>query len=283
MLAVAQLAVASQIISFEASEGFTPGGAWPAGFSATTTGGGIAQVSTDSPTHGSQCIALSQNLGSGLINYYPNLPVPAGEKTVIQFDIRPGDYSPPDYFNFSGYGGLYIFDQDYYWIGGVNFELKDYDGYDPASADDFKITFFNSAQMEIVGIFIPGDYYRYTLIIDRITGTTTHSLDTLGGAPVASRSYTNSASIITWLYIGGTQAPGSCTYVDRLFFSSVSVADFIDPIGVDLLDYTVFVASWMSTPADPHWNPNCNLDDAGQSQDLIDLADLVIFCDNWLN
>ncbi|MCU0916043.1 MAG: aspartyl protease family protein [Planctomycetes bacterium] len=48
---------------------------------------------------------------------------------------------------------------------------------------------------------------------------------------------------------------------------------------VDLLDYAVFAAAWRTTPADPAWNPRCDL----FMDEVIDTRDLEAFMDSWLH
>ena len=48
---------------------------------------------------------------------------------------------------------------------------------------------------------------------------------------------------------------------------------------VDGLDYAVFAAAWRTTPADPAWNPRCDL----FIDEVIDARDLEAFMDSWLH
>ena len=52
---------------------------------------------------------------------------------------------------------------------------------------------------------------------------------------------------------------------------------------VNMKDFTVFSLSWMSQIGDGDFNADCNLDDSGASADVVDVADLMIFCGNWLD
>ena len=124
LFALVSVCTASPKIDFETSEGFTVGGVWPSGWSSSTTGG----ISTGYPSSGAQCLELLY-MGSGVsstVTYSPSLAVSTNQKTLIQFDIRPSAYNPPRYFNFSGYGGVYILDQNYSRIGGLIFDLQNY-------------------------------------------------------------------------------------------------------------------------------------------------------------
>lgn len=51
---------------------------------------------------------------------------------------------------------------------------------------------------------------------------------------------------------------------------------------VDFKDWSMFANCWLCDITDEKYNSKCNLDDNGNSQDLIDIADLIIFLDNWL-
>jgi hypothetical protein len=53
---------------------------------------------------------------------------------------------------------------------------------------------------------------------------------------------------------------------------------------INMDEFAVFSHAWLSQGGgnDPNWNPACNLDNTGNSADVIDLADFKIFCENWL-
>ena len=283
LLLAASYSAGGQTIDFEQAEGFNPGGAWPAGWSSSSSSGGVAQVSTLHPTSGIQCVEFGAGMsGSASISYYPGWVIPADTKMRVQFDIRASEYGPPDDFNFSGYGGIYIYDQDYYKLGGVVLALEDYDGYDPVQADDFKLKFMYGSQMPVVGTFVPGTYYRYTLKIDRIINQITQRMEVIGGGTVAQQTYTYSGSSIPLIYFAGSQTPSTPAYADRLAFGAYSPADFGGEAGVDLLDFSILAAAWGSSagpPADPAWNPACDLVPDG----VIDMADLIAFSEEWLS
>ena len=48
---------------------------------------------------------------------------------------------------------------------------------------------------------------------------------------------------------------------------------------VDGLDFAIFAAAWRTTPADPAWNPLCDL----FMDEVIDARDLEAFVDAWTN
>jgi len=265
---------AGQVIGFEVSEGFTVGGPMPSGWSASSSSGGAAGISTNYPVSGSQSLMAC----AGYVEYWPNYPVGTGGKVCIQIDIRPSDYNPPNEFNFSGYGGVYFYNQDYCWAGGLIFKLEDYDGYSPASADDFKITFLNNSSQELIGYFARGTYYRYTLTIDRSAGKCSSRLDVLGGGMVAERTYNNNVSSIPYIYFAGSQTPSTPVYYDQLVFYQIVPADFVYPPGVNMVDFAVLAEAWQSSTGQANWNGLCDLHQDGQ----IDFKDLGIFLNYWL-
>ena len=57
-------------------------------------------------------------------------------------------------------------------------------------------------------------------------------------------------------------------------------ADFKCPDGVDFVDFTVLANAWLSDSEQVNWNPRCDI--AKPQDNVIDIADLEIFCDNWL-
>ena len=148
-----------------------------------------------------------------------------------------------------------------------------------AEWDDFKIKFLNSSQSEHVGYFVPGTYYRYTVIIDRAANETTQKLEVIGGDTVAERTYNNSTSLIPQIHFSANQTSASTpSYVDRLVISQMSPADFAYPSGVDMIDFAVFASAWQSITDGPNWNAACDLVQDG----VIDSNDLNVFCENWL-
>ena len=59
-----------------------------------------------------------------------------------------------------------------------------------------------------------------------------------------------------------------------------AAGDFFAPFGVvDLADFGILAAAWQSVAGDANWNPLCNL---AAPDDVIDIADLAVFCENWL-
>ncbi len=57
-------------------------------------------------------------------------------------------------------------------------------------------------------------------------------------------------------------------------------ADLTGDWAVDFRDFAVLADAWGSTPADPEWNPDCDI--SAPADGVIDLKDLLILSDNWL-
>ncbi len=68
----------------------------------------------------------------------------------------------------------------------------------------------------------------------------------------------------------------------RLIWQEPVEGDFVGTYDVNQADFAVLAGAWQSSVGQPEYNPVCNLDDAGTSEGIIDLADLVIFCEHWL-
>jgi hypothetical protein len=56
--------------------------------------------------------------------------------------------------------------------------------------------------------------------------------------------------------------------------------DFDNSNDVDLKDFAIFAAAWLSQPGDADWNAACDI--SIPSDGVIDQIDLSVFCDNWL-
>ncbi len=58
--------------------------------------------------------------------------------------------------------------------------------------------------------------------------------------------------------------------------------DFSGDSFVNLADFAIFAAAWLTNDGDPGYNPACNLDTTAPSDNTIDIADWIIFCQYWL-
>ena len=59
--------------------------------------------------------------------------------------------------------------------------------------------------------------------------------------------------------------------------------DFNADGSVNLSDFDIFAVYWQSEINDANYNSKCNLDDDGSSQGRIDIADLRVLVENWLD
>ena len=57
--------------------------------------------------------------------------------------------------------------------------------------------------------------------------------------------------------------------------------DFAGDYSVNLIDFSVFAASWMSQSGDTNWNSRCDISNPNDS--IINTVDLAVFCENWLS
>ena len=76
---------------------------------------------------------------------------------------------------------------------------------------------------------------------------------------------------------------GRTLYLDEFVIQNLSAANPAANLdgegGIDMKDFAVLAAAWQSSKGDANWNPVCNL---AAPDDVIDLADLAVFFDNWL-
>jgi hypothetical protein len=70
-------------------------------------------------------------------------------------------------------------------------------------------------------------------------------------------------------------------YFDKIPNTDMTVSgDFEPDEDVDLHDFAVFAAAWLSDPGDSNWNPVCNISNPKDS--IVDYYDLRVFVSNWL-
>jgi hypothetical protein len=90
-------------------------------------------------------------------------------------------------------------------------------------------------------------------------------------------------------YMFEQQITGTGTsYDNELISGNKWEVDFIGAITgdwnrdniVNLADFATFASAWRSQPSGGTWNPKCDIN--GQSYNIIDILDLVIFAGNWL-
>ena len=78
-----------------------------------------------------------------------------------------------------------------------------------------------------------------------------------------------------WLWVACWNAPTDCG-------DDFNVLDYDDDGLVNMVEYALFASYWQTyQPTNSDWH-FCNLDTTGDSQYTIDLADLMLFMDDWL-
>ena len=63
-------------------------------------------------------------------------------------------------------------------------------------------------------------------------------------------------------------------------FTFAAFGSFDGDCDVDLCDFVIFSAAWLTQPEDSHWNPICDL--ALPTDKAVNLKDLALFCTYWL-
>ncbi len=81
-----------------------------------------------------------------------------------------------------------------------------------------------------------------------------------------------------YIYIGA--ADGDIFYDDIVIQMPRTLSDFDGNKMVDLSDFAVMAAAWLSDPCDPRWNSVCDISDP--PDDIIDLLDVFVFAEQWL-
>jgi hypothetical protein len=135
----------------------------------------------------------------------------------------------------------------------------------------------------ILGTMIPGAIIDNTTgyydDIDAIHRDIANLVDNAGCADLSS--ITGRAGL--HFLADGYQTAGEIYYQKWLQVATamewIIPGDFIAPTGVDFADFAVFAAAWQNDAGEPNWNVSCNL---AEPDDVIDMADLAVFCENWL-
>jgi hypothetical protein len=66
----------------------------------------------------------------------------------------------------------------------------------------------------------------------------------------------------------------------RLAWEFSEHGDFTCPDGVDFRDFAILASAWHREPNDAGWNPDCDI--SHPSDNVVDVLDLAVFCNNWL-
>ncbi|MHC4743563.1 MAG: hypothetical protein ACYS8Z_16740, partial [Planctomycetota bacterium] len=122
---------------------------------------------------------------------------------------------------------------------------------------------------------------------DNILGTSDDDLRLDVGSPCIERgdSAAIPAGVLTDLADEPRIIDAYCDYrvavdMGAYEFSYAYIGDFNYDCDIDFKDYAIFAPAWLTEPADPEWNPTCNI---GIPKDTkINARDLKIFAENWL-
>ncbi|MBN1763859.1 MAG: hypothetical protein JW860_01260 [Sedimentisphaerales bacterium] len=107
------------------------------------------------------------------------------------------------------------------------------------------------------------------------------------GTPLSDILMKNQSSFTGWDFIqesiNGNEDIWHMPYMDTgypmLWWQRDIPGDVTGKYGVNLLDFAPFSAAWLTTPADPQWNPTCDL--AGDPNS-IGLDDIIVFIEHWM-
>lgn len=78
-----------------------------------------------------------------------------------------------------------------------------------------------------------------------------------------------------------TDALNGDVYFDKISNTDMTIRGDFEPDGdVDLRDFAVLAAAWLSDPGDSHWNSACDISNPKDS--IVDYFDLKVFVNHWL-
>lgn len=245
--------------------------------------GGTAVSITSSPIFGFGSQSLSV-MGEGGARY--EMLSPQGDTFTFSVVVKLPNYSPGSYQGgFVSFGGIQMPNEAQWYVGGVYFELQK--PYSSSTQPGHRQIWFKQAY-NVVGYFIDGGTYTITYNINWVTKTSVVHIVGSGNIDI---TLTNQDNMITKTDFCGFSLRGSSSWIGNpAFFDNMIigeppqavVGDFDNNGSVDLYDYAAIAYSWNSSPADENWNAECNLNNTGGSENVIDFADLLIFLNNWL-
>ena len=107
------------------------------------------------------------------------------------------------------------------------------------------------------------------------------------GEPLTDEQMKQQDSFIGWDFVGETANGTDDSWrmcVDEvnypLLWWQFNTADFTCPDGVDFIDFAILANAWLSDPMQVNWNGRCDI--AEPPDNIIDILDLEIFAQNWL-
>ena len=277
-----------EVVDFEPPS-YTASQGLPSPWTTTITDVGITNIN---PISGTQ--SLYTGYRSGIACKYP-LTLPDGDEFKFSVTLRTPSYSPSNYgHGFVSLGTVVLDGTDSLAIrlGVIYFELEKPYGaaINPAH---YKILYSNYGVTEQIGTFVNGGTYTVQYQINWLQQSSTVTVTGTGGINV-SKSATQGLSGISKTKFTGIgfyghsvpEQPGMVVVHDDMIIGEQPqplAGDFDTNGVVDCEDFAVLADCWLSELGDGNWNVSCNLDNDGNSVDKIDVADLLVFTDNWLN
>lgn len=273
------LALEAQGIDFESPE-YVAGSGLPSPWVIDSSA--VVGITAAGPIAGAQSLYAGYTPGS-FSCLYP-MVAPDNDTLSLSFTIRLAAYSAGSYQpGYGAMGGIALSD---WYLGGVYFDLeKPYSV--PASASHRQIWFKNA--YNVVGYFVDGGTYTITYAINWATKTSVVRIVGDGGVDLTLNNQDNSINKnnFTGFKLWGTQFSNIST---QTLFDTILIGEPPQPIvgdfnasgAVDFYDFALLAQRWFSVSGGTSWNADYDLDNSGISEGVIDIADLAIFCENWL-
>ncbi|ARN57414.1 hypothetical protein [Sedimentisphaera salicampi] len=283
-----------EIIDFEPPH-YTASQGLPAPWTAGTENAGITDVG---PVFGTQSLYSGGggSTTSGTICTYP-FDLPEGDEFTFTLTLRVPSYSPSNYGH--GYVGLgrarftganAIGSR----LGNIYFDLQKPYG-SSVSPSHYKIVYVNydSYPFTTIGNFVSGGTYTLTYNINWQQKTSSLNIQGTGGVDITVDAQNGLSGInrddFEGVGLSGHSIPSSVGNYSVLYDDIIIgeepeelVGDFNSDGVVDYEDFAVFADCWLSELGGSNWTAACNLDIEGDSGEKIDIADLLIFSENWL-
>lgn len=238
-------------------------------------------IISDSAISGSQSLKM---INDGRARY----PFTPTEDDTLTFSvtIKLPSYNPGNYDGgYASLGSVRMPSEQTWYIGSIYFELQK--PYGASLHPSHRQIWFKNAYNTVAN-FVDAGTYTITYNINWATKTSVVSIVGDGGVDVTLTNQDNSINKSSFAGVD-FGAPSSYisagAYFDDFIIGEPTVAisgDFDDNGVVDMLDYAFIAYSWNSLPEDANWNAECNLDNTGTSESVINFADLQIFLNNWL-
>lgn len=213
---------------------------------------------------------------------YP-ISVPATGTYTVSATIRTTSYTPGNYGDgFVSLGSFQVYNSAGWGEGSVYFEMQKPYG---AALQPGHRQIWDRTSYNVIGYFVDGGIYDISYTWDWDADTLT--LRIVGSGLDITRVYPTEGRPLTKVVCGGNnRLVQGGTIFDNLFMGqpeSGIAGDFDDSGSIDLADFARLAASWTSMAGESDWDDVCNLDNTGDSEDVIDIADLSILLQNWLS